>query len=113
MRTYQGIAASPIGGVGARDWVVTVVDPTGSRPLPLHSRHSPTGHSWGYGGSGPAQLALDLLWDALGYEPPSTLYQHFKFEVVALWPQEADWVMTDDEIRDWVNHHRRAHHEPA
>lgn len=29
-------------------------------------RHSPTGLSWGYGGSGPADLARSLLLDALG-----------------------------------------------
>ena len=28
--------------------------------------HSPTGFQWGYGGSGPAQLALALLADYLG-----------------------------------------------
>lgn len=42
-----------------------------SRPLPLHldvRDHSPTGFAWGYGGSGPAQLALALLIDATGNE---------------------------------------------
>jgi hypothetical protein len=29
-------------------------------------KHSPTGYSWGYGGSGPADLARSLLIDALG-----------------------------------------------
>lgn len=29
-------------------------------------RHSPTGMTWGYGGSGPADLARSLLVDALG-----------------------------------------------
>ncbi len=29
-------------------------------------RHSPTGHAWGYAGSGPAQLALDVLADHFG-----------------------------------------------
>jgi hypothetical protein len=29
-------------------------------------RNSPTGFGWGYGGSGPAQLALALLADSLG-----------------------------------------------
>ena len=31
-----------------------------------HSCHSPTGYSWGYPGSGPAELARMLLIDALG-----------------------------------------------
>ena len=35
-------------------------------PLPHIKRHSPTGMSWGYEGSGPADLARSLLIDALG-----------------------------------------------
>ena len=49
--------------------LVTVCDGQKSEPLPLRLdlfNHSPTGFSWGYGGSGPAQLALALLADALG-----------------------------------------------
>ncbi|HXR05085.1 MAG TPA: DUF6166 domain-containing protein [Verrucomicrobiae bacterium] len=39
--------------------------------VPLNPRldlynHSPTGFEWGYGGSGPAQLALAILADHLG-----------------------------------------------
>lgn len=29
-------------------------------------KHSPTGFSWGYGGSGPAELALNMILDAVG-----------------------------------------------
>lgn len=36
------------------------------RPLRHHVKHSPTGLEWGYGGSGPADLARSLLIDALG-----------------------------------------------
>jgi len=35
-------------------------------PLPHHRKHSPDGFSWGYFGSGPAELARCLLIDALG-----------------------------------------------
>lgn len=35
-------------------------------PLPHHSKHSPSGFSWGYAGSGPAELARCLLIDHLG-----------------------------------------------
>ena len=48
--------------------LVTVCDGQKSEPLPLRLdlfNHSPTGFSWGYGGSGPAQLALarlPMLW---------------------------------------------------
>lgn len=44
-------------------------------PLPLRLEirsHSPTGFEWGYGGSGPAQLALAILADHFGpLQPPS------------------------------------------
>lgn len=34
--------------------------------LPHYVKHSPTGFSWGFAGSGPADLARSLLIDALG-----------------------------------------------
>ena len=42
-------------------------------PLPLRleiRNHSPTGFEWGFGGSGPAQLALAILADHLGPKQP-------------------------------------------
>lgn len=78
------------------------------RPLPdcLKIRnHSPSGFAWGYGGSGPAQLALALLVDALGdVELAETHYQDFKFELVAGWGDS--WSISAQEIRDFVS--RRA-----
>lgn len=35
-------------------------------PLPHHAKHSPSGMSWGFHGSGAADLARSLLIDALG-----------------------------------------------
>ena len=49
--------------------------------------HSPTGFSWGYGGSGPAQLALAIL---LEYFPKAVAlgsYQDFKRRTIARLPQ--------------------------
>lgn len=41
--------------------------------------HSPDGFQWGYGGSGPAQLALALLLDVIGDGGLSVrLHQDFK-----------------------------------
>src|ERR1700750_2839999 len=61
--------------------------------------HSPTGAEWGYTGSGPAQLALALLADALGDgERAQHLYQDFKLKVVSRIPHEG-WTLTEDEIR--------------
>jgi hypothetical protein len=46
--------------------------------------HSPDGFEWGYGGSGPAQLALAILCNALqNVELAQELYQAFKWAIVA------------------------------
>jgi hypothetical protein len=76
-----------------------------SSPLPLRldlATHSPTGFEWGYGGSGPAQLALALLADALGDEEQAlALYQSFKWQVVAVLPASG-WQLSADAVRDVV-----------
>jgi hypothetical protein len=60
--------------------------------------HSPTGFEWGYGGSGPAQLALALLADHLGDDHEAVLlHQDFKFAVVARLPKRG-WTLTSREI---------------
>lgn len=75
------------------------------RPLALCLEirsHSPTGFAWGYGGSGPAQLALALLVDALGdTEQALACYQDFKREHVAKWG--ARWSITAEEIRRFAS----------
>ena len=71
---------------------------------PLNTRldlwnHSPTGFEWGYGGSGPAQLALALLADCLGDDEHAVqLHQEFKREVVANF-EHRGWQITSQEIR--------------
>jgi len=61
--------------------------------------HSPDGFEWGYGGSGPAQLALALLADCLGDDEKATaFYQAFKFAVVATLDRDR-WRLTELEIR--------------
>ena len=59
--------------------------------------HSPDGFNWGYGGSGPAQLALAIML-ALTNSPSD--YQQFKWDVIAQLP-EADF-----EIRFWKEGNR-------
>jgi Family of unknown function (DUF6166) len=55
--------------------------------------HSRTRPSWGYTGSGLAQLALALL--ALGDDDLAVrLHQDFKFKVVACWPEGERWWIT-------------------
>jgi hypothetical protein len=82
-----------------------LVQRDGRRATPLRMRrdldnHSPTGLEWGYPGSGPAQLALALLADALSDDETAVhLHQRFKWAVVAKLPQERGWQMTEDEVR--------------
>jgi hypothetical protein len=58
-----------------------------------YNNHSPDGFNWGYGGSGPAQLALAVcleLWDVKrkrGYDYEFNFdYQAFKFKYIAALP---------------------------
>ena len=62
--------------------------------------HSPTGVSWGYAGSGPAQCALAILADCCGDEVALKYYQHFKRQVIS--QLEPNWRMTDTDINNWL-----------
>ncbi len=68
--------------------------------------HSPDGFNWGYGGSGPAQLALGLLFDVLKKrEEAVCLHQTFKWAFVAKWGET--WEITTEEIEAWVEQQRK------
>lgn len=70
-------------------------------PVSRIRNHSPTGFEWGYSGSGPAQLALALLFYALRDEGAAeAAHQEFKSEVVARLDWRC-WTMTVDQIWDW------------
>jgi hypothetical protein len=51
-------------------------------------KHSPDGFEWGYGGSGPADLALNILAMFVPENRAQEIYQDFKFEFVAAIPKE-------------------------
>jgi|SRR5579859_1133707 len=77
--------------------------------LDLHN-HSPNGFEWGYGGSGPAQLALALVADHLGDSGRAlALYQDFKREVVATLPHDGWTLVTGDieRILSQIEHTRQ------
>lgn len=80
--------------------------------------HSPTGFEWGYGGSGPAQLALALLADATGDDEIAlALYQTFKWNLVAALQKE-EWRLDRQQVLAWVANHNedladRQHGAPA
>lgn len=59
--------------------------------------HSSTGFEWGFGGSGPAQLALAILADLYDKETALRYYQAFKDRVVSrLRPDK--WRITEAEV---------------
>ena len=84
--------------------------------------HSPDGFEWGYGGSGPSQLSLAILLEALsddfeqgdapGETPDSValhLYQDFKWQVVSGLP-ESQWTLPMDTIKQWIVENTNATH---
>ncbi len=63
--------------------------------------HSPDGFNWGYQGSGPAQLALALLYDVCqDAQTAVRLHQAFKRDLVAGWGDT--WVFTNHDIINWI-----------
>ena len=80
------------------DGIDTELSPHPSQKL---WNHSPDGFQWGYGGSGPAQLALALLLDATD-DPDiaQTFHQQFKWDKVASWGEL--WSITRSEILLWL-----------
>ena len=97
MKTYSGKRISD----GGPQPVMCNGQELSPRPSQKLWNHSPDGFQWGYGGSGPAQLALALLQDASLSDSKARLhYQAFKVEFVANWGDE--WQITSTEIRAWI-----------
>ena len=98
MKTYSGVRTE-------NGCAVTVAGPDGSRGLDPRfdlRTHSPDGFEWGYGGSGPAQLALALSADVLGDDEAAlAVYQQLKFRVVARLPADG-WQLTDGELAEAI-----------
>lgn len=97
-----------VGGykTGSSDW----------KYLPLHLEiysHSPTGFNWGYYGSGPAQLALAILYETLKIFYPEAKeealrksadlhHQSFKFDFMPGHIQADDWYLDGSLVLDWL-----------
>jgi len=85
------------------DTFVYVIDETHeAKPLDTGLRyvnHSATGFSWGYLGSGPAQLAFAILLHHLNNtDRARSFYQDFKFSIVGNLPQDRQWELTSEQI---------------
>lgn len=90
--------------------VVTVEDETGrNRPLPHVVHHSPDGYEIGYGGAGPADLALSILADLLEERPTSDElrggrsialrhHQHFKRRSLEALPRYEPFCIPADAV---------------
>jgi hypothetical protein len=83
------------------------------QPYLSEVNHSPTGYAWGYGGSGPAQLAYAMLRE-VGLTPDEAQrwYQGFKFSVIGALDQKEGFSLTEPEIleklKDVQTRHRAA-----
>lgn len=71
-------------------------------PLTHHIHHSPDGFAYGYGGSGPAELARCILWDYLGQEPSPGCYQAFKQRFIATADGDAPFSVNGSEIQAFL-----------
>ena len=89
---------------GPTGCVVELVEGGVRRPLNPHydiRSHSPTGLEWGYGGSGPAQLALAILAECTDRETALAYCLDYKWDVVAALPYQA-WTLTREQVEAWV-----------
>ncbi len=96
-KIYRGRRVSPVDETLSD--VLIAVD---GKPLKQVVRHSPTGMQWGYGGSGPADLALSILTDVFGgrVELADLYYQQFKRDFIAAWGDS--WQISEEEIEQWL-----------
>lgn len=85
---------------------------------PIHVHHSPSGFAWGYCGSGPTDLALNIvahylpkkpnaekqkLWDGSSVSIEAwQLHQEFKEKFIAALP-EGGGVIPKKDVRQWIN----------
>jgi len=106
-KVYEGVITA-----ANRDHQVFVIDPgrlsiTTSTRIRLQLRldlqnHSPDGFCWGYGGSGPAQLALAILADCIDDEKALKYYQEFKADVIARLPMDKPFVLSEDDVHEYL-----------
>lgn len=117
MKTYS-VRRLDSGGVSAEVVVMRAGNcgPQVTRyPLQHVVVHSPTGFEYGYGGSGPADLALSILFDWRGVRPDlgqwddhlAGLAQAFKWEFIANADQLAPLEISDTQVFEWLRAQER------
>lgn len=91
---------------GGRALAVVIGRDGVERSLRHVMRHSPTGFEWGYGGSGPADLALSICVDLLEGDVPPLVYQDVKWRLLEKMPK-AGGELHEDEVREAIAIARR------
>lgn len=64
--------------------------------------HSPDGFEWGYGGSGPADLALNILLQFVALPEAWRLHQQYKWDVIARLEQEGPHIISAESVKQWI-----------
>jgi Family of unknown function (DUF6166) len=68
--------------------------------------HSPTGFEYGYGGSGPAQLALAILCDIFHDDKLAVRHhQDVKWAFIADLDRDEPWTINERDVREFVTRH--------
>jgi hypothetical protein len=65
------------------------------------TRHSPDGFEWGYGGSGPADLALNILLMFVDEPVATSLHQEFKWDFITPLPEEGG-IIKRETVLKWL-----------
>ncbi|WP_139234514.1 DUF6166 domain-containing protein [Alicyclobacillus macrosporangiidus] len=88
MRTKQGLIINEV---------------IGGRQVPLKHQvlHSPTGMEWGYGGSGPADLAYSILCTVTDPETAERYHKEFKWDFVAGFDRDR-WELDRHQVESWL-----------
>ena len=81
-------------------------------PLSHVVRHSPTGIEWGYGGSGPSDLALSVLTAVAGAETAERHYRALVADVITRVPR-AGGLLRAERARAWLHRQETASNEPT
>jgi hypothetical protein len=68
--------------------------------------HSPDGFEWGYAGSGPSELALNILTMFTDRQTAEELHQVFKWDYITRLPYDGGTIKGRD-IKKWIKQHKR------
>lgn len=104
LRFVRTTVPGPFGDVETAH--VYLVEADGEAQLPRrYVSHSPTGFEWGYGGSGPADTALNILALVIPVKEATCRglqhYQNFKEQFVARVPRDGGEIKLAD-VRRWL-----------